>query len=145
MKTINPNNLRKHVLDMVYEKQSGHIGGSFSMAEITAYLYNNYDLINEMSTFIIHGSSYAADDGCNDDLVMGAILFSWCTTQQFFKELTDIDLRKKISLESADQLESDMLPFGFVQDGFQEDKVGEELVDNYGTRWSPVVRTTDDF
>tara|TARA_R110001583_G_scaffold72692_3_gene203185 strand:+ start:7264 stop:8040 length:777 start_codon:yes stop_codon:yes gene_type:complete len=42
---INPNKLRKHVLDMVYEKQSGHIGGSFSMAEITAYLYNNYDLI----------------------------------------------------------------------------------------------------
>ena len=41
---INPNNLRKHVLDMVYEKQSGHIGGS-SMAEITAYLYNNYNLI----------------------------------------------------------------------------------------------------
>ena len=42
---INPNNLRKHVLDMVYEKQSGHIGGSFSIAELTAYLYNNYDLI----------------------------------------------------------------------------------------------------
>ena len=42
---INPNKLRKHVLDMVYEKQSGHIGGSFSMAEITAYLYNNYNLI----------------------------------------------------------------------------------------------------
>ena len=98
-----------------------------------------------MSTFIIHGSSYAADDGCNDDLVMCAILFSWCTTQQFFKELTDIDLRKRISLESSDQLENDMLPFGFLQDGFQEDDIGEELVDNYGTRWSPVIRTTEDF
>ena len=42
---INPNNLRKHVLDMVYKKQSGHIGGSFSIAEITAYLYNNYELL----------------------------------------------------------------------------------------------------
>ena len=38
-----------------------------------------------------------------------------------------------------------MLPFGFLQDGFQEDDIGEELVDNYGTRWSPVIRTTDDF
>ena len=116
-----------------------------TLLESDKFITEDYDLINEMSTFIIHGSSYAADDGCNDDLVMCAILFSWCTTQQFFKELTDIDLRKKISLESADQLESDMLPFGFVQDGFQEDNVGEELVDNYGTRWSPVVRTTDDF
>ena len=41
---INPNNLRKHVLRMVYEKRSGHIGGSFSLAEIIAYLYSNFDL-----------------------------------------------------------------------------------------------------
>lgn len=43
---INPNKLRKHVLDMVYEKQSGHIGGSFSLAELVSYLYETYDLIN---------------------------------------------------------------------------------------------------
>ena len=56
---INPNNLRKHVLDMVYEKQSGHIGGSFSMAEITAYLYNNYDLINENGDKLILSKGHA--------------------------------------------------------------------------------------
>jgi len=43
---IKPNNLRHRILDMVYEKQSGHIGGSFSICEIIAYLYSNYDLIN---------------------------------------------------------------------------------------------------
>ena len=31
---------------MVYNKQSGHIGGSFSLAEIISYLYEHYDLIN---------------------------------------------------------------------------------------------------
>lgn len=41
---LSANNLRKHVLRMVYEKQSGHIGGSFSIAEIVAYLYGNYDI-----------------------------------------------------------------------------------------------------
>ena len=41
---INPNNLRMHVLRMVYEKQSGHIGGSFSIAELIAYLYSNFNL-----------------------------------------------------------------------------------------------------
>ena len=41
---IRPNNLRKHVLKMVYEVQSGHIGGSFSLAEIIAYLYSNHDV-----------------------------------------------------------------------------------------------------
>jgi len=41
---INPNVLRRKVLDMVYEKKSGHIGGSFSMAELTSVLYNDYDI-----------------------------------------------------------------------------------------------------
>tara|TARA_R100001443_G_scaffold113073_2_gene127309 strand:+ start:881 stop:1657 length:777 start_codon:yes stop_codon:yes gene_type:complete len=50
---INPNNLRKHVLDMVYEKQSGHIGGSFSIAELTACLYSNYDLIKGKDKVIL--------------------------------------------------------------------------------------------
>jgi|TARA_R110000824_G_scaffold207562_2_gene393008 transketolase len=50
---IKPNNLRKHVLDMVYEKQSGHIGGSFSLAEIIAYLYENYDLVDGNDKLIL--------------------------------------------------------------------------------------------
>lgn len=44
---INPNVLRKHVLKMVFERRSGHIGGSFSLAELIAYLYSNYDLTSE--------------------------------------------------------------------------------------------------
>ena len=43
---INPNKLRKHVLRMVYEKKSGHIGGSFSLAELISYLYSNFNLIS---------------------------------------------------------------------------------------------------
>ena len=49
---INPNILRKKVLDMVYEKKSGHIGGSFSMAELTSVLYNDYDIGN-LDKFIL--------------------------------------------------------------------------------------------
>ena len=36
------NDLRKNILQMVYEAKSGHIGGSFSLAEIIACLYFNY-------------------------------------------------------------------------------------------------------
>tara|TARA_R100001129_G_scaffold94492_1_gene64327 strand:- start:5144 stop:5923 length:780 start_codon:yes stop_codon:yes gene_type:complete len=56
---IKPNKLRKHVLDMVYEKQSGHIGGSFSIAEIVCYLYNNYDLINPQEDKLILSKGHA--------------------------------------------------------------------------------------
>ena len=41
---INPNLLRRKVLDMVYNKKSGHIGGSFSLAELIAVLYSDYDI-----------------------------------------------------------------------------------------------------
>lgn len=41
---LDPNTLRIKVLDMVYEKQSGHIGGSFSIAELISVLYNDYDI-----------------------------------------------------------------------------------------------------
>jgi len=56
---INPNKLRKHVLDMVYKKQSGHIGGSFSIAEITAYLYENYELIKPNRDKLILSKGHA--------------------------------------------------------------------------------------
>ena len=56
---IDPNKLRKHVLDMVYEKQSGHIGGSFSIAEIVAYLYSNYDLITPNKDKLILSKGHA--------------------------------------------------------------------------------------
>ena len=41
---INPNVLRKKVIDMVMAKKSGHIGGAFSMAELTSVLYEDYDI-----------------------------------------------------------------------------------------------------
>tara|TARA_R110001592_G_scaffold171881_1_gene410317 strand:- start:4660 stop:5448 length:789 start_codon:yes stop_codon:yes gene_type:complete len=56
---IDPNNLRKHVLDMVYSKQSGHIGGSFSIAEIIAYLYSNYNLIEPLKDKLILSKGHA--------------------------------------------------------------------------------------
>ena len=56
---IEPNNLRKHVLDMVYEKQSGHIGGSFSIAEIVSFLYNSYDLVNPEQDKLILSKGHA--------------------------------------------------------------------------------------
>ena len=41
---INPNVLRKKVIEMVMDKKSGHIGGAFSMAELTSVLYEDYDI-----------------------------------------------------------------------------------------------------
>ena len=107
--------------------------------EDSKIVIEDYDIINELSTFIVKGSSFEADEGCTDDLVACLFIFAWATDQQYFKELTDNDIRQTMMREQQDALEQDMAPFGFIVDGLEDDNIGE-MTDEYGTRFSPVVR-----
>ena len=112
------------------------------LIEDNKLIVEDYDAISELSTFIVKGSSFEADDGCNDDLVACMFIFGWCTDQTYFKELTNNDIREQMYRENQDQLEQDMAPFGFMINGLEDDNIGE-IVDEYGTRWSPIVRQYD--
>ena len=101
-------------------------------------IVEDYDCVNELSTFISKGASYTADDGCNDDLVACMFMFGWATDQTYFKELTDNDIRMTMMKEQQDALEQDMAPFGFILNGI-DDPLDDEI-DEYGTRWTTVVR-----
>ena len=108
------------------------------LIEDNKLIVEDYDCVNELSTFISRGPSYAADDGCNDDLVACMFMFSWATDQTYFKELTDNDIRMTMMKEQQDMLEQDMAPFGFIVNGV--DDPFEDEIDEYGTRWTSVVR-----
>ena len=112
------------------------------LIETDKLIVEDFDTINELSTFIVHGSSFQAEEGCNDDLVMCCVLFAWASDQTYFKELTDNDIRAQMYKDQQHQLEQDMAPFGFIIDGLEEENVGE-IVDEYGTKWNPVVRKHD--
>ena len=107
------------------------------LIETDKLLVDDFDIINELSTYIVNGNQFQAEEGSNDDLVMCLVLFSWATDQRYFKELTDQDVRKRMYADNQDRIEQDMTPFGFILDG-NEDEIGES-VDEYGTRWSPVT------
>ena len=109
------------------------------LVEDNKLIIEDYECINELSTFIVKGSSFEADDGCNDDLVACLFIFAWVTDQQYFKELTNNDIRRTMMSEQQDALEQDMAPFGFIVNGLEDENIGE-MVDEYGTRWSPFVR-----
>ena len=110
------------------------------MIESDKLIISDFDIISELSTYILKGTSkYEADDGCSDDLVACLLLFAWLTTQIYFKELTDNDLRSRIFEEQQNLIEQDMAPFGFVDNGI-DDPTGEDTIDEYGVRWTPVVR-----
>ena len=109
------------------------------MIEDDKLIIQDLQIISELSTFIIKGQSFEADDGCTDDLVACLFIFAWATDQTYFKELTDMDIRHTMMREQQDMLEQDMAPFGFVINGLEDENIGT-MVDEYGTRWSPVVR-----
>jgi len=112
----------KSQLGVITDKKVKRIGCSNfkSLVEEKKLLIPDADTISEISTFIQKRSSYAADEGYNDDLVMGLVLFSWLATNPYFKELTDINIRKELYETRIQSIEQEIAPFGFINDGLEE-------------------------
>ena len=85
-------------------------------------IFNDYDIINELTTFIQKKQSFEADEGFHDDLVMCMVIFAWLVQQDYFKEMTDNDIRQRIYDEQKNQIEQDMSPFGFITTGLEGDE-----------------------
>ena len=101
------------------------------MIEENKLLVNDYETISELTTFIQKSNSFEAEEGCNDDLAMCLVIYAWLVAQDYFKELTDQDVRKRLYDEQKNQIEQDMAPFGFMDDG-----MGEEVtIDDDGDIW----------
>ena len=94
-----------------------------ALIEEDKLIINDYDTIAELTTFIQKGQSFAAEEGCNDDLAMCLVIFSWMAMQPYFKEMHDNDVRQRIYDDQRDAIEQDMAPFGFVSDGLEEDYI----------------------
>jgi len=110
-----------------------------TLLESDKVIVNDFNIIEEMSTFSKRGTSWQAEDGSNDDLMMCLVIFGWLSNQDYFKELTDSNIRNQLYHEQQNLIEQDMAPFGFVDDGIE--RPGEETeVDMYGTVWHPVTR-----
>ena len=101
------------------------------LVEDDKLLVPDYDCIAELTTFIQKGNSFQAEEGCNDDLAMCMVIFAWMAMQEYFKELNDNDVRARIYKDQRDAIEQDMAPFGFVDDGLDDDT----FVDAQGEVW----------
>jgi hypothetical protein len=91
-----------------------------SLVEENKLLISDADTISEISTFIEMKGSYSADDGYHDDLVMPLVLFSWLTTNSYFKELNNVNLREMMYEKQITAIENELTPFGFYDDGGEE-------------------------
>ncbi len=112
-----------------------------TMIEEDKLILWDYEIISELTTFIQKNNSFEAEEGCNDDLAMCLVIYAWMVAQDYFKELTDQDVRKRLYEEQKNQIEQDMAPFGFLDDGLEEDN----FVDSDGDRWYAQNNKMDEY
>jgi len=104
-----------------------------TLVEDDKLIFNDYEIISELTTFIQKNQSFEAEEGANDDLSMCLVIFSWLVVQPYFKEMTENDVRKRIYEEQKNQIEQDMAPFGFIIDGVNDQE--SSFVDDSGDVW----------
>lgn len=104
-------------------KQVKRVGCSVlkTLVEEQKLLIFDADIISELTTFVEVRGSYAADEGYHDDLAMTLVLFAWLSREPFFKDLTDINLRKELFELQAKQIEQELTPFGIFDDGVEKE------------------------
>ena len=95
-------------------------------------IISDFETIKELTTFALTNNTYQAEEGAHDDLAMTLVIFGWLVQQRYFKEMTNMDIRKKMWEEQMETLEQDMLPFGIIDDG-QE---AQTFKDDKGTVWT---------
>ena len=90
-----------------------------TLIETDKLIINDFDTISELTTFVADKTTFAAEADANDDLVMGLVMFGWATTQKYFREIVNHDIRKQIQLEDLNQLDEEVLPSPIIENGLE--------------------------
>ena len=109
-----------------------------NLIESQKLIIQDFDTITELSTFIAKGSSFEADEGSHDDLVMCLVLFSWMTNQAFFTELSNVNIKEKMYQEQMRQIEEESLPT-FLAGHIDVDNPDRRFIED-GAVWDVVDR-----
>lgn len=111
------------------------------LIETNKLLIQDYNIITELTSFVSNYTTYAAEPGCHDDLVMTLVMFSWLTTQAPFKDITNINVRAKIAEEKIENMQEEVLPFGYINDSYEP----ERTVDSDGNVWEEVSEEDSNY
>ena len=95
-----------------------------TIVENDRLVINDFDILSELTTFVANkrGTNFEAEQGQTDDLAMCLVFFAWLTNQDYFKELTDIDIRKNLYELNQQAMEDQLVPFGIIDDGNTNDE-----------------------
>ena len=107
-----------------------------TIVENDRLVINDFDILSELTTFVANkrGTNFEAEQGQTDDLAMCLVFFAWLTNQDYFKELTDIDIRKNLYELNQQAMEDQLVPFGIIDDGNTNDEWQDDDEFKGGTR-----------
>lgn len=87
-----------------------------ALIENNIYIVNDFSTVQELQTFVQKGQSYEAEDGKHDDIVMTLVALGWLSTQDYFKDLMDVDNRAAVLARQMESIDNDIVPVGFHND-----------------------------
>jgi hypothetical protein len=103
-----------------------------NLLEDSKLIVEDFNVVDELCSFVAKGDSFEAEENHHDDLVMTLVLFGWLTTQAYFKDITGSDIRRDLYEDQMKNLEEEMTPFGFIDDGGEP----QNFTDSTGTAWN---------
>ena len=89
-----------------------------------------------MSTFVAKGVSYQASEGNHDDLMMNLVMFGYFAVGRNFEDLTDINLKEMMFEQRMKEIENDMVPFGWIDNGDPQDALEAAILEEENSSWS---------
>jgi hypothetical protein len=110
-------------------------GALKDLIENDRLMVQDFDTISEFSTYVSNGTTFEASEGYNDDLVSSLVLFGWMSTQPYYKDYTNTDVRKKLYAEQIKKIEEEIMPFGFssTEDDTDDPEENKRIFDDRST------------
>ena len=93
------------------------------------------ETISELNVFSKKGTSYEAEAGNHDDLVMGLVLFAWLSQDAFFIELNDSNIMHHLRDRTEAEIMEELAPFGFHYNAADEYNAGSVVQLEDGAWW----------
>jgi hypothetical protein len=114
--------IKSDKMGLVMTKKSKKLGcaGFKDILESNKLIIHDEETIKEISTFEGKGQSYEASDGNHDDLVMNLVALGYFITTSKFTDMTDINIKKMMFENRITEIENDIPPFGFIDDGLDD-------------------------
>lgn len=92
-----------------------------TLIESDKLIVNDEDMIDELMRFSADKKSFKAEEGSNDDLVMTLVHFGWLTSQRYFKENINSNIREVLQQEQMNLMDDQIVPWGAIDNGLEDE------------------------